>query len=139
MPSASLFCLSAALWLGLCPVRGSSESDQEFPPSRPYVEQVRSDGRYLDLPLKEAVRLALINNLEIAIEDFNEDVTEQKIFADSRRLRSGAQLHHGVEFERVAVHQHSGRGPQHPHVNTAGASSSSRRFASRFEAAGPSS
>ncbi len=72
--------LSAALWLGLCPVRGSSESDQEFPPSRPYVEQVRSDGRYLDLPLKEAVRLALINNLEIAIEDFNEDVTEQKIF-----------------------------------------------------------
>ena len=72
--------LLSVLWLGLCPVQGASESDQEFPSSRPYVERVRSDGRYLDLPLKEAVRLALINNLEIAIEDFNEDVTEQLIF-----------------------------------------------------------
>lgn len=73
--------LLAVLWLGLCPIEGSSAPDQEFPSSRPYVERVRSGGKYLDLPLKEAVRLALINNLEIAIEDFNEDVTEQRIFA----------------------------------------------------------
>ena len=75
------FCLLAVLWLGLCPVQGASASDQEFPSTRPYVERVRSEGGYLDLSLKEAVRLALINNLEIAIEDFNEDVTEQRIFA----------------------------------------------------------
>ena len=75
------FCLLAVLWLGLCPVQGASASDQEFPATRPYVERVRSEGGYLDLSLKEAVRLALINNLEIAIEDFNEDVTEQRIFA----------------------------------------------------------
>ena len=70
----------AVLWLGLYPVEGSSDPDQEFPASSPYVERVRSEGRYLDLSLKEAVRLALTNNLEIAIEDFNEDVTEQRIF-----------------------------------------------------------
>ena len=70
----------AVLWLGLYPVEGSSDPDQEFPASRPYVERVRSEGRHLDLSLKEAVRLALTNNLEIAIEDFNEDVTEQRIF-----------------------------------------------------------
>lgn len=75
------FCLLAVLWLGLCPVQGASAPEQEFPSTRPYVERVRSEGGYLDLPLKEAVRLALINNLEIAIEDFNEDVTEQRIFA----------------------------------------------------------
>ncbi len=73
--------LLAALWLGLCPIQGSSAPDQEFPSSRPYIDRVRSEGGYLDLSLKEAVRLALINNLEIAIEDFNEDVTEQRIFA----------------------------------------------------------
>ena len=75
------FCLLAVLWLGLCPVQGASAPEQEFPSTRPYVERVRSERGYLDLPLKEAVRLALINNLEIAIEDFNEDVTEQRIFA----------------------------------------------------------
>lgn len=73
--------LLAVLWLGWCPIEASSDADQEFPASRPYVERVRSEGRYLDLSLKEAVRLALTNNLEIAIEDFNEDVTEQRIFA----------------------------------------------------------
>ena len=71
----------AVLWLGLIPIQGSSDTDQEFPATRPYVERVRSEGRHLDLSLKEAVRLALTNNLEIAIEDFNEEVTEQRIFA----------------------------------------------------------
>jgi len=70
----------SVLWLGLIPMEGSSDADPEFPASKPYVERVRSEGGFLDLSLKEAVRLALTNNLEIAIEDFNEDVTEQRIF-----------------------------------------------------------
>ena len=74
------FPLLAVLWLGLFPAEGSSDTDQEFPASEPYVDRVRSEGRFMDLSLKEAVRLALTNNLEIAIEDFNEDLTEQRIF-----------------------------------------------------------
>lgn len=74
------FSLLAVLWLGLFPAEGSSDTDQEFPASEPYVDRVRSEGRFMDLSLKEAVRLALTNNLEIAIEDFNEDLTEQRIF-----------------------------------------------------------
>ena len=44
-----------------------------------YVERTRKQGAVLDLSMKDAIRLALTNNLDIAIQDFNEDLNRQKI------------------------------------------------------------
>ena len=44
-----------------------------------YVERTRKQGAVLDLGMKDAIRLALTNNLEIAIQDFNEDLNRQRI------------------------------------------------------------
>lgn len=44
-----------------------------------YIERARRGGAVLELPLKDAIRLALTNNLEIAIEDFNEELNRELI------------------------------------------------------------
>ncbi|MFQ5741884.1 MAG: TolC family protein [Acidobacteriota bacterium] len=63
-------------------------SDQALPPSiptpeypvpKPYVDRVREEGASLDLSLKEAVRLALLKNLDIEIEDYNEEINRQRL------------------------------------------------------------
>ena len=51
--------------------------DIELPDS--YVDRMRKEGTVLELSLKEAIRLALNNNLEIAIENFNEDLNRTQI------------------------------------------------------------
>ena len=43
-----------------------------------YVERVRRQGAVLDLSLKDAIRLALTNNLEITIENFNEELNRER-------------------------------------------------------------
>lgn len=43
----------------------------------PWVEEVKKQGLPLELSLKEAMRLALINNLEIQIENYNEDLSRE--------------------------------------------------------------
>ena len=43
-----------------------------------YVERVRRQGAVLELSLKDAIRLALTNNLEITIEDFNEEINRER-------------------------------------------------------------
>ncbi|MGH9340118.1 MAG: TolC family protein [Acidobacteriota bacterium] len=47
----------------------------------PYVERVRREGGVLDLTLNDSIRLALTNNLEIAIEDYNEELNREQIVA----------------------------------------------------------
>ncbi len=44
-----------------------------------YIERTKKQGAFLDMTLKDAIRLALTNNLEIAIEDYNEDLNRQRI------------------------------------------------------------
>ena len=44
-----------------------------------YVERARSEGPILEISLNDAIRLALTNNLEIAIENFNEDLYRERI------------------------------------------------------------
>lgn len=44
-----------------------------------YIDRVRREGAFLELSLNEAPRLALVNNLEIAIEEFNEDLHRQRL------------------------------------------------------------
>ena len=43
-----------------------------------YVERVRRQGAVLELSLKDAIRLALTNNLEITIEDFNQELDRER-------------------------------------------------------------
>ncbi len=44
-----------------------------------YVARTKKAGAVLELSMKDAIRLALTNNLEIAIQDFNEDVNRERI------------------------------------------------------------
>ena len=43
-----------------------------------YVDRVGREGTILTLALRDVMRLALTNNLEIAIEDFNEDLNRER-------------------------------------------------------------
>ena len=43
------------------------------------MERIRQNGAVLELSLRDAIRLALSNNLEIAIEEFNEDLNRERI------------------------------------------------------------
>ena len=61
------------------PALGEKDPDVEFAESLPYVDQARQQGRFLELGIKDAVKLALSNNLEIAIEDYNEGITRELI------------------------------------------------------------
>lgn len=45
-----------------------------------YVEVVKKKGAFLDVSLNDTIRLALTNNLEIEIEDYNEDLVRERIF-----------------------------------------------------------
>ena len=44
-----------------------------------YVTRMRRQGVVLEMGLREAIRLALANNLEIAIENYNEDLNQEQI------------------------------------------------------------
>ena len=70
------FCWGQAT--GVADPQGKDPAE-EFAESLPYVDQVRRQGGYLELGVKDAVRLALSNNLEIAIEDYNEGITRELI------------------------------------------------------------
>ncbi|MDA2929206.1 TolC family protein [Acidobacteria bacterium AH-259-O06] len=60
------------------PPLGNSQQ-QEVSQPESYVERVRREGVVLELSLKDAIRLALANNLEIAIEEFNEDLNRERL------------------------------------------------------------
>ena len=74
--SSGPFCRGQAA--GVADPQGKDPTE-EFAESLPYVDQVRRQGGYLELGVKDAVRLALSNNLEIAIEDYNEQMIRESI------------------------------------------------------------
>ena len=45
-----------------------------------WADRMRRETPVRELSVKDAIRLALINNLEIAIEDYNEDLNRQQVF-----------------------------------------------------------
>ena len=45
-----------------------------------WADRMRRERPVRELSVKDAIRLALINNLEIAIEDYNEDLNRQQVF-----------------------------------------------------------
>ena len=46
-----------------------------------WLDRTRRESPVLDISVKDAIRLALTNNLEIAIEDYNEDLNFQQILS----------------------------------------------------------
>lgn len=79
------FVTTTILWMGLLlPSQGwaqdsqiASQGDLVIPES--YVTRMRQEGPVLEVSLKEAIRLSLVNNLEIAIENYNEDLNREQI------------------------------------------------------------
>ena len=58
----------------------SSPSQQaEFRIPESWEDRERREGAFLEITLKDAIRLALTNNLDIAIEEFNEDLNRERI------------------------------------------------------------
>ena len=57
--------------------QAASQGDLVIPES--YVTRMREEGPVLEVTLKEVIRLALVNNLEIAIENYNEDLNQEQI------------------------------------------------------------
>ena len=57
--------------------QAASQGDLVIPES--YVTRMRQEGPVLEVTLKESIRLALVNNLEIAIENYNEDLNREQI------------------------------------------------------------
>ena len=53
-------------------------AQESLPVPESYVDRVRREGTVLTLTLRAVMRLALTNNLEIAIEDFNEDLNRER-------------------------------------------------------------
>ena len=77
---ALLFLLPLGLWAQQEEVSPpSSPQPDEFSVPESWKDRVRREGAVRELSLKDAIKLALINNLEIAIEEFNEDFNRQNI------------------------------------------------------------
>ncbi len=56
-----------------------STSDQDIQVPEPYLERMRRISTVMELSLQESIRMALSNNLEIAIENYNEDMNREQI------------------------------------------------------------
>ena len=70
------------LTLFVLPLEGLSQtsahdSTQDFQVPESYVERMQKKSNVLELSLKESIRMALSNNLEIAIENFNEELNKK--------------------------------------------------------------
>ncbi len=80
-----IFLVIAVPFLRAVP-QEKSTSDQTAPKmpkiDRPesWADRMRRERPVRELSVKDAIRLALVNNLEIAIEDYNEDLNRQWIF-----------------------------------------------------------
>ena len=80
-----VFIVIAVPFLGAVP-QEESAPDQDGPQmpkiDRPesWADRMRRERPVRELSVKDAIRLALLNNLEIAIEDYNEDLNRQQIF-----------------------------------------------------------
>jgi HAE1 family hydrophobic/amphiphilic exporter-1 len=60
-------------------VSDPSVSGESYQAPESYVESVKKKGAFLDVSLNDTIRLALTNNLEIEIEDYNEDLVRERI------------------------------------------------------------
>lgn len=74
-----VFFVALALVELFSPGRLLAQGREEYGLPESWVDHVRREGAVVDLSLKDAIKLALTNNLEIAIEEFNEDLNRERI------------------------------------------------------------
>jgi outer membrane protein TolC len=77
LPSPAIFAQEAASSSEEAIKKSETEGLPPLPLSP--IEQAQKDGTALPLSLKEVTKLALQNNLDIAIQDTNEQLTQQKL------------------------------------------------------------
>ena len=56
-----------------------SNSDQDIQTPESYLERMKRVSTIMELSLQESIRMALANNLDIAIENYNEDLNREQI------------------------------------------------------------
>ncbi len=80
MKVSRLIVFAIAFLLGL-PV-GTAQVLQQAEPEVPesYEARVRNSGAFMELTLRDAIRLALTNNLDLEIENYNEDLNRMRVF-----------------------------------------------------------
>lgn len=61
------------------PYQPQSERSKTAQQTKTFADRVREEGHYKELSLKDAIRLALVNNLDIAIQNFNEETLRQNV------------------------------------------------------------
>lgn len=54
--------------------------EQDFEVPEGYVDRIKKEGAVLEVGLKDAIRLALTNNLNLEIENYNENLNRMKVF-----------------------------------------------------------
>jgi len=82
MKKMKYICTTLVYTLGLSLVSLAQPGEvdpQELKVPDGYMDRMSQQGTVLEMSLKEAIRLALNNNLEIAIENFNEDLNREQI------------------------------------------------------------
>src|SRR5262245_51628478 len=101
--TAMLFCLffAASLPAGAMAQAQAQEPAQE--PSLPLspTEQAEKKGTALRLSLKDLTKLALQNNLDIAISDTNEELYQQKVIGSYGKYDPGVNVGFGVTSTQV--------------------------------------
>jgi HAE1 family hydrophobic/amphiphilic exporter-1 len=80
MRPKSLKSVAAAVWLSFALVFGQTPSSDELTTPDSYKDRIRKSGSFLEMSLNDAIRLALTNNLELEIENYNEDLTRMRVF-----------------------------------------------------------
>lgn len=75
----SILVLSVVLSTSV-PVLASQETTPQYQTPESYEQRVKKLGGFLELSLRDAVRLALTNNLAIEIENYNEELNRERIF-----------------------------------------------------------
>jgi len=59
-------------------MKSSGSADYQIPDS--FVDQARQSGRYLEMSLQDAIRMALVNNLQIETEGYTEELNKENIY-----------------------------------------------------------
>ena len=79
-PLAICVLLSATLVSSLMGQETATRGEEELLETpQAYEERVKSQGGFLEMSLNDAIRLALTNNLELEIENYNEDLNRQRV------------------------------------------------------------
>lgn len=80
MRPTSLKSASTVVLLCTALVFGQAPAVEDLTTPESYKDRIRATGAFLEMSLNDAIRLALTNNLELEIENYNEDLSRMRVF-----------------------------------------------------------